>query len=263
MWRGAQLAIMLPAILAQKSVGEVLVIDNNLSARPPVFNQYLSHPKLRVIYEGQNIYVNPSWNLGAQEAKFDQLCILSDDVLFDPGLFDQLEPKVTKEIGVIGVDHKTIKNERSIAKQHIQCGLEVKLSPVTHHMPLLCWGILLFMHKDNYKTIEKFKIFYGDNWLFLANKQAGRTSFYMNGIQICTQMTTTSSHKMFLPIADEEHTSAETIFDEYFGTGSYQPGEVYADMSAVLIKEELNKRNINPDSVEIGLEKGSDIILLS
>lgn len=236
MWRGAQLAIMLPAILAMKSVGEVILIDNAKENRPQGFQQFLTHPKIHVIDKGENIYVNPAWNLGAQEAKFDQLCILSDDVLFDPTILDQLEPLVTKDIGVIGVAHTTIKKERSIKTQNIQCGLPIKLTEVTHHMPLLCWGILMFVHKDNYSPIETFKIFYGDYWLYTANQIAGRKSYYMDGIQICTQMTTTSSQKKFLPIAEQEHAAAEGIFDEAFGFGTYRVEKVYSDMQDYMVK---------------------------
>lgn len=244
MWRGAQLAIMLPAILGMKSVGEVILIDNASSERPTGFNQFLTHPKIRVIDKGKNLYVNPSWNLGASEAKFEQLCILSDDVLFDPNIFTQLESKVTKSVGVIGVSHTTIKKERHIKDQNIQCNLPIKLRQVTHHMPLLCWGILMFVHKDNYTPIEHFKIFYGDNWLYVTNKLAGRLSYYMDGIQICTQMTTTSSLKKFRPLADEEHSKAERIFDEVFGPGTYRLEDVHADMAIILLKDELKKVQI-------------------
>jgi hypothetical protein len=255
MWRGAQLAVMLPAILALKSVGEVILIDNSSHERPVGFNQFLNHPKMRVIDKGENLYVNPSWNLGAAEAKFDQLCILSDDVLFDPNIFDQLEPQVTKDIGAIGASHTTITKERHIKDQRIQCNLSVCLREVTHHMPLLCWGILIFVHKDNYKPVnDEFKIFYGDNWLFAANKKAGRKSYYMDGIQIATQMTTTSSLKKFKPIGEAEHVKAEKVFDEVFGVGMYRAKSVFLDMAGVLIASELSKGNIDASVMDIALE---------
>jgi hypothetical protein len=244
MWRGAQLAIMLPSILAMKSVGEIIIIDNANVVRPSGFNQFLNHPKLKVIDKGTNTYVNPAWNLGVESAQFEQICLLSDDVLFDPTLFDQLEPLTTKDVGVIGVAHDTLKKERSIKEQKITCGLPVKLRAVTHHMPLLCWGILMFMHKDNYSPIDaRFKIFYGDNWLAAANKKAGRTNYYMDGIQICTQMTTTSSQDVFKPIGAEETDKAEGIFDEIFGVGSYRQEKVYDDMEQILLKDYKEKHN--------------------
>lgn len=243
MWRGAQLAVMFPAILASNSVGEVILIDNDRTARPLAFEQFLSNPKLRVIDKGRNLYVNPSWNLGVSEAKFDQICLLSDDVLFDPGLFDQLITKVTEDVGVIGASYKTILKEKSVFKQAVQLGLPIQFTEVTHHMPLLCFGILMFVHKVNYHDIDedKFKIFYGDYWQFVCNRKYGNKSYYMDGIRLATQMTTTSSAKEFLPIAEAEHSNAEVIFDSIFGDGTYREKTVYSDMQAILVGEQLAK----------------------
>jgi hypothetical protein len=213
---------------------------------PAALKQFLTPPdtKLRIIDKGVNTYVNPAWNLGVENAQYKQICLLSDDVLFDPGIFDQLESQVTPDIGVIGVAHTTIKKERSIKEQNIKCGLPVILKRVTHHMPLLCWGILMFMHIDNYSPIERFKIFYGDYWLYTTNKKEGRESYYMDGIQICTQMTTTSSQKVFQPIAEEEHGKAEGVFDEIFGEGTYKVDKVYKDMERILIEQKNNRTSL-------------------
>lgn len=59
-------------------VHEVLVINN---AQQPLT---LNSPKVRVLQQEQNIYVNPAWNLGAREARGEYLAIVNDDVIFDP-----------------------------------------------------------------------------------------------------------------------------------------------------------------------------------
>ena len=242
MWRGAQFAIMFPQILSSPAVGELIIINNDGANTPAGFANF-QHPKLKIINHNRNTYVNPAWNIGVQHATYDQICLLSDDVMFDPGLFQQLESKVTPDIGLIGVWYNTIGKERSITKQHIACGLPVKLVEVTHHMPLLCFGCLMFLHKDNYFPVDMFRIFYGDYWQFIGNQKAGRKSYYMEGIQVCTQMTTTSSAKEFHSIADYEHGNAETLLDSAFGEGSYREQSVYSDMQAEMIADQMTKKS--------------------
>ena len=53
---------------------EIILIDNSLQGF-----EYNSD-KLRIIIPNENLFVNPSWNLGVEKAKFDYVGILNDDI---------------------------------------------------------------------------------------------------------------------------------------------------------------------------------------
>ena len=81
--RSEQLQTLVERCSAHPRVLEVVVINN-----APETLQWAS-PKVRVLQQKRNIYVNPAWNLGARESSGKWLAIINDDVLFDPSLFDR------------------------------------------------------------------------------------------------------------------------------------------------------------------------------
>lgn len=82
---------------AHSRVLEVLVVNN--APTPLVWES----PKVRVLQQQRNIYVNPAWNLGAREARGDFLAIVNDDVRFDDAAFD-LAARGLRWFGVVGPD---------------------------------------------------------------------------------------------------------------------------------------------------------------
>lgn len=82
---------------AHPRVLEVLVVNN--APTPLVWES----PKVRVLQQQRNIYVNPAWNLGAREARGDFLAIVNDDVRFDDAAFD-LAARGLRWFGVVGPD---------------------------------------------------------------------------------------------------------------------------------------------------------------
>ena len=65
LWRPATFIQLLQQLDASDDVMEVVVIDNARDQRPelPVLD------KLKLVDKGENLYVNPSWNLGVRMAK--------------------------------------------------------------------------------------------------------------------------------------------------------------------------------------------------
>ena len=61
-------------LVTDESVKEILIIDNSLKGYK--FNS----EKVRVIIPKENLFVNPSWNLGVKEAKYEYICIANDDI---------------------------------------------------------------------------------------------------------------------------------------------------------------------------------------
>ena len=56
---------LINSLINDEAVGEIIVIDNSTKGF-----EY-QNEKVRVIVPKQNLFVNPSWNLGTREAKYD------------------------------------------------------------------------------------------------------------------------------------------------------------------------------------------------
>lgn len=129
-------------------VDEIILIENEVKEIE------LKFPKLKRIQPKNNLYVNPSWNLGIKNSKNEFVCLLNDDILFKPT--DLLE-EISKHLddkNLIGVHPDSYRTY--VDKFNIVEGSFIGFS----------WGAAIFVRKSKYVTIpEDIKIFYGDNWL--------------------------------------------------------------------------------------------------
>ena len=134
-------------------VGEILIIDNSDGKLPTLTNAFLK--KIKVIYSGSNIYVNPAWNLGVKEAKFENIILANDDLLLDD-----------------------INGLLSFIAENLKDGMVIGLNPAQDgpyslsggHYIGRGWGRFIAIKKGSYKPIpEELKVWYGDNLLSLIN----------------------------------------------------------------------------------------------
>ncbi len=88
MWKFKPFPRYLEQIIGQDCIGEVILIDNDIEARP---KDFFSHPKIKLLEQEENIYVNPAWNLGAKIAQYSNLCFLSDDVIADGRIYFEVD----------------------------------------------------------------------------------------------------------------------------------------------------------------------------
>ena len=154
-------------LITHQLVAEIIIINNRIEATP--IDDILHHPKIRMINQESNIYVNPAWNLGVSLATNEFICLLNDDILFDTSVFDFLSDKITKDIGIIGLN----------MMDHIHSESHIHLSSTTQR----CWGFgcMMFFHKNSYVNIpDQLKILYGDDFLFYNNISRG--NYLINGL---------------------------------------------------------------------------------
>jgi len=137
-------------------VGEIILIDNNSSLKP-MHIPYRS--KLRYLPQNRNIYVNPAWNLGIQESKYNNICISNDDVLFDTDVLKFIKPHLSEGIyGMSTGNYYGVDKDKSYEINKLD------------HRPW-GWGCLFFINKDNWIPIdERLKIACGDDWLIHHTK---------------------------------------------------------------------------------------------
>lgn len=78
-------------------VGEIILIDNNPSLKP----KEIPFSKVKYLTKGDNIFVNPSWNWGVEESKYQNICISNDDVVFNTDIFQWIQPQL--DGGIFGM----------------------------------------------------------------------------------------------------------------------------------------------------------------
>lgn len=192
MWRSTQLAYMLPALIQHSLIGEIIVINNDASKTPEYFSS-LEDPRIVKITPGNNIGVNPAWNLGVRTSKFDKLCFLSDDIEFDINVFNFLNDKLEEKDGLVGVYVHPWPREGAT---------EIKLV----EKMIFGYGALMFMNKKNYIPIpEEFKIFFGDVFMFIASLKLKKQPRILLPVFCKNKLGTTSESPEFSEQTKFEH----------------------------------------------------------
>ena len=170
MWKFKPFPRYLEQIIGQDCIGEVILIDNDTEARP---KDFFSNPKIKLLEQEENIYVNPAWNLGAKIAQYSNLCFLSDDVIADGRIYFEadsfLNTHKDAELLVTLIGHEPH------GQPKVSCG-EIKIS---YHQEMMNVGLhgafsLFFMTKESYKPIpEKLKVIHGDAYLHNKTVESG------------------------------------------------------------------------------------------
>lgn len=156
LWVSPRINYTVSCMVDLDSVDEIIIIDNNPKHR----NLKIQSPKIHILEQEQNIYVNPAWNLGVKTAKNDNLCIINDDILFDSvDVFEFIEDHMDK--GIIGMHTNNyygdvLADGKYFVQQTGNGGMERGWG----------WGCMLFIKKSNWVEIpEDLKIACGDDYL--------------------------------------------------------------------------------------------------
>jgi len=161
MWRHQPFIEYLNQILDIDVIGEVIIINNDISKTPDI-----SHEKLKIINNDYNIYVCPSWNLGAKLAQFDKLGFLSDDANIDTRVFSKVDEFLTEEIGMVGILAPYNEYAPIYEKFYTNGSIEFVNSQEPEddkRPPAMGIGNLFFLNKKDWKDIpEEIKIFHGE-----------------------------------------------------------------------------------------------------
>ena len=176
-----QLNEMLTIYNSLDSVGEILIVNNDETKRPE-----LNFEKVRIIGNGKNIYVNPSWKLGVQESKFDNVILANDDITIK-GELDLLLRNISyllREGIIVGVGENCYRKGVSL--------LKLKECPI-NDKTRMGWGFGVFMCMKkitflNTPIPKDFLVWYGDHILYLTNK-----AWSFEGVSIDTNMKGTTS----------------------------------------------------------------------
>lgn len=186
MWRSPRTLKLISDLVQCDKVGEVIIVDNN----PDNGNVDVQKGsgKVKILSNGKNNYVNPSWNMGVHAAAYPLIALCNDDINFNANKMFELEPEAGD---IFGLGEQCYEIEREFDYPTV-----TPASSRAHG-----WGCLIMFKKEDYKPIdERLKVSFGDDWLFLNFAQR----YNINGIRVETEMSTTSREAEFIAIAEED-----------------------------------------------------------
>lgn len=191
LWRSENFQTSLNNVLDHPLVGEIIVINNNKTDTPQWFID-LHNTKIVHVEAEENIYVNQAWNHGVQISKYNQICLMNDDIVFPNHIFDFLQYKVDILSGVVGL-HKNCYGGFDSNVLEIEDCYELETGSG--------FGCLMFLDKRTYPIIpEMLKIYCGDDWIFYENLRKGLIPKVVKNLPIWGHIGLTSSDNMFYEI---------------------------------------------------------------
>jgi len=173
---------MLAVYNSMNSVGEILIINNDDTKTPE-----LNFSKVRLIGSGKNIYVNPSWKLGVQEAKFEKVALVNDDITIKGdinSLFTNVSYLLRKGV-IVGVG-------ANCYSENVEFKIKLIERPLTNRTNMgYGFGVFMFLNKETFISTpipDDILVWYGDHILYYKN-----TAWSFEGVQITTSMRGTTS----------------------------------------------------------------------
>ena len=192
LWRAKKFTDHLVNVLVEdESVGEIIIIDN----APADF--FYDNEKVVTLRQEENLYVNPSWNLGVEESDYDKFIILNDDIIIPYNFVSKLEKWLTKDKGIIGIDKPSVIKVVDCSNENITfLDREIALKSIV----IRDWGFGIVMagHRNSYYKIpENIRIWYGDDYLTQMKNEQGKVNYVSDDIPIFTKMSATSDLEDF------------------------------------------------------------------
>lgn len=193
--RSDDLDALVQACSNHDQVLEVIIINNSPSP--------LSHdsPKVVVLQQEGNIFVNPAWNLGYQHARGEFLAIINDDVAFDTILFDKLPVWLSRPwVGIVGAGRRC-DDAAFVGPPRIRLA--------TYDDIKYGFGVMMAMRRKNYTPIPIGpKIWGGDDWLFQSQRSP---NWVVRGVGLRTEMGTSSASAEFQQLRSQEINATRDI----------------------------------------------------
>jgi len=181
LWKSNRTDKLLKDLEECRYVDEIIIIDN-----ASIYKTDRTIDKIRMISFGENIYVNPAWNLGIKVAKNDLVALINDDINFDTNVFGVIDENILNQFGIIGMGEDNYKEQMDETKGPY---LDVWKPGVNDWG----WGCFIMLNKKDWINIpENIKIWYGDNIIKDVNPSQKAC---LRNFKVETEMSTTSDEK--------------------------------------------------------------------
>tara|TARA_B100001094_G_C18043249_1_gene726084 strand:- start:133 stop:891 length:759 start_codon:yes stop_codon:yes gene_type:complete len=179
---------------------ELIIIDNDQKGFKT------THPQIKVISPTRNFYVNPSWQLGINLSKNENICLVNDDIIFDIKRFHSFVLD-NKAEGV------SFHPANRIEKDNKEWKLIDNNSP--HRRPA-GGGQLIYFKKKNYPGLPaNMKFWYGDDTIYYYNTLIKEVKFsFIEGMAITGEQSVTVNNNEVVSKEYRQHFSPDTL--EYY-----------------------------------------------
>jgi glycosyltransferase involved in cell wall biosynthesis len=218
LWKGKELALLLPILETIPCIEEIIVINNSPANTPSWFKDTTSS-KIVEIQQAKNISVNPSWNLGIEQSKAEIVCLLSDDILFDPAVFNYVSKHFEEENdGPIGPSGIVNHNMLGLSNVQIPSCAQVSLDSTKPKMPY-GWGCLIFVKKADFIPIPpEFLVYFGDEWIWQSHQKRGKTPRTLENFVLKTTDHSSTIEIMRSPYYGHEFNIYPQLFPGYLNS---------------------------------------------
>lgn len=150
MWVAGELEQSIRQLVSYDQVGEIIIIDNNVSSRP----QWISgHASIRILSSDFNRGVAASWNLAVSLASSDLICLLNDDIQVDQSVFRWVSVTGLSSCSVLGMASDLFEYSGPFRVKRVD------LRPDG-------WGQCMFLRREQYIPIPLLHSFFTDDFLF-------------------------------------------------------------------------------------------------
>lgn len=196
LWKYTPFCDFLSQVCENPHVQDVIIVDNERSLRPS--HHALLHPKVTLLDFGQNMFVNPSWNLGVYHAKAPIICLQNDDLEFDCGIYQKVSEFLQPHMGLISLSGMPAQGE------HVQ------ITPWQGDSMFGC-GQLMFFHRRRFCHIDpELLVYCGDNWLFDHMHTTTHANHMIHNLHHYTPYAQTSTHFRHM-LTQEQNTYAHVL----------------------------------------------------
>jgi len=139
-------------------VDKVIIIDNSPASRRGLgVNLESLSPKLLILEQDKNIYVNKAWNLGVSHCSSSLIAILNDDIFVRPIVFEFLSLIDWNNIDLVGLGASIYSS--ALTLEHFSYVPNVHLGRQAPG-----FGQAMFMRRLSYAEIpDYFDVWFGDD----------------------------------------------------------------------------------------------------
>jgi hypothetical protein len=131
-------------------INEIILIDNNHNL---VNQKKIKDKKVKIISKKENLFVNPSWNIGCELSNNDNIIFINDDV-FISDINKLIKVIDNSNFDLVGLDLKNSNKHEEIVITEIDKKTKRPYG----------FGCCFFIKKEKFKTIpNEIKIWYGDD----------------------------------------------------------------------------------------------------
>lgn len=207
------LAKLANSLSADEVVDEILIINN-------IERELKTNiPKVKILQQEKNLYVNASWNLGISCIKNNIFLIINDDILtcsnycsliYNSGILNR------EDTGLVGINNAFINQMPKDIEdlQEPERSNFVYFKELKNYFGTGDWGSAFFGKKENYYKIpDDIKIIYGDNYLLYNNKKNKKINYSICNLKFNHIHSLSSASSEFRKIVASDIANYKKYFD--------------------------------------------------